>query len=86
MTPNKKLNCEQFHDNVIWEFLFCSDPRVTPAKSKSTRPFIWKAHMIGHVDFDLAGGGDMPMLEIERIVNFLLGAEMEDGENGGKRL
>ena len=45
--------------------------------------------MIGRVDFDLAGAatcGDMSMLEIERIVNFLLGAEMEDGENGGKRL
>ena len=41
--------------------------------------------MIGHVDFDLAGGGDMSMLEIKRIVNFLQGAEMEDGENGGKR-
>ena len=54
---------------LIWEFLFCTDPRGTPAKSKSTS--IWKAHMIGHVDFDLAGGGDMSMLEIERIVNFL---------------
>ena len=41
--------------------------------------------MIGRVDFDLVGGSDMSVLEIERIVNFPLGAEMEDGENGGKR-
>ena len=53
---------------VIWEFLFCSDTRGTPAKSKSTRPFIWKAHMIGRVDFDLARGGDMSMLEIENVL------------------
>ena len=46
-------------------------PQRDPAKSKSTRPFIWKPHMIGRVDFDLAGGGDMSILEIERIVNFL---------------
>ena len=39
----------------------------TPAKSKSTRQFIWKTHMIGRVDFDLAGGGDMSMLEIEKL-------------------
>ena len=62
---------EKKSHNNIREFLFCSGPRVTPAKSKSTRPFIWKTHMIGRVDFDLAGGSDMSMLEIERIVNFL---------------
>ena len=57
--------------NDKWEFLFCTDPRGTPAKSKSTRPFIWKTHLIGRVDFDLAGGGDMSMLQIEGNVNFL---------------
>ena len=55
----------------IWEFLFCIGPRATPAKSKTTRPSTWKMHMIGRVDFDLAGGSDMSMLEIERLVNFL---------------
>ena len=43
------------------------DMSPPPAKSKSTSPFIWKAHVIGHVDFDLAGRGDMSVLEIERI-------------------
>ena len=42
-----------------------------PAKSKSTRPSIWKAHMIGRDDFDLAGGGDMSMLEIDKTAIFL---------------
>ena len=64
-----KYHIHQIH--TIWEFLFSSDPRVTPAKSKSTRPFIWKTHMIGRVDLDLAAGGDMSMLEIDKIVNFL---------------
>ena len=27
----------------------------TPAKSKSTRPIVWKTHMFLRVDFDLAG-------------------------------
>ena len=44
---------------------------MTPAKSKTTRPSIWKMHMIGRVDFDLVGGSDMSMLEIEKIANFL---------------
>ena len=29
---------------IIWEFLFCTGPDMTPTKSKSTCPFIWKTY------------------------------------------
>ena len=42
--------------------------------------------MIGRVDLDLVGGrGHVHVGDIE-ICNFLSGVEMEDGENGAKRL